>query len=92
MPTRFALLQLLRLLETEAKKFTTEERRTGGISATPALGASHTAKTNTGNRRVEALPPPTASRTTTTRNELYQLVDDPRERRADAAARRADAW
>jgi hypothetical protein len=94
MPTRFALLQLLRLLVTEAKKFTLK-KGDGRDLCHAALGAAYgsvAALDKHWKRRVEALPHPNGLAHIYSRNELDQLVDDLENAAQDAAARRADAW
>lgn len=77
-PTRFALLQLLRLLVAESKKFTLK-KGDGRDLCHAALGAAYgslAALDKHWKRRVEALPTPNGLARIYSRNELEQLVDD----------------
>jgi hypothetical protein len=87
MPTRFALLQLLRLLVTEAKKFTLK-KGDGRDLCHAALGAAYgsiAALDKYWKRRVGALPGPNGLARIYSRNELDELVDD-----LEAAAKEAE--
>jgi hypothetical protein len=90
MPTRFALLQLLRLLVTEAKKFTLK-KGDGRDLCHAALGAAYgsmAALDKHWQRRVAALPGPNGLACIYSRNELDQLVDDLKEAPKQAEAQR----
>ena len=91
MPTRFALLQLLRLLVTEAKRFTLK-KGDGRDLCHAALGAAYgsiAALDKHWKRRVEALPGPNGLARIYSRNELDQLVDDLENAAREVEARRA---
>jgi hypothetical protein len=91
MPTRFALLQLLRLLVTEAKKFTLK-KGDGRDLCHAALGAAYgsmAALDKHWQRRVATLPRPNGLARIYSRNELDQLVEDLEEAAKEAEARRA---
>jgi hypothetical protein len=90
MPTRFALLHLLRLLVTEAKTFTLK-KGDGRDLCHAALGAAYgsmAALDKHWKRRVEALPGPNDLARIYSRNELDQLVDDLEKSANEAEARR----
>jgi hypothetical protein len=89
-PTRFALLQLLRLLVTESKKFTLK-KGDGRDLCHAALGAAYgslAALDKHWKRRVEALPTPNGLARIYSRNELDQLVDDLERAAKETEARR----
>ena len=93
MPTRFALLQLLRLLVGESKKFTLK-KGDGRDLCHAALGAAYgsiAALDKHWKRRVEALPTPNGLARVYSRHELDQLVDDLESAAKQAKARRGSA-
>ena len=91
MPTRFALLQLLRLLTTELKQFTLK-KGDGRDFCHAAIGAAYgsiAALDKQWKRRVEALPKPSGLAYIYSPNELDQLVTDLETGANEPEARRA---
>lgn len=90
-PTRFALLQLLRLLVTESKRFTLK-KGDGRDLCHAAIGAAYgsiAALDKHWKRRIEALPAPNGLARVYSARELEQLVDDLEVAAKETAARRA---